>query len=90
MGAATVATIRQNARAEGCSMWDSTKQIIAQNELPTRAHNAIDSYVKLINRLDEETSEALLHDMVDLVIQQSGLIQHHLKEKGEKAQTRIV
>ena len=89
VGAATVAKIRQNARAEGCSMWDSTKQIIAQNELPTRAHNAIDSYVKLINRLDEETSEALLHDMVDLVIQQSGLIQHHLKEKGEKAQTRI-
>ena len=89
VGTATVAKIRQNARAEGCSMWDSTKQIIAQNELPTRAHNAIDSYVKLINRLDEETSEALLHDMVDLVIQQSGLIQHHLKEKGEKAQTRI-
>ena len=89
VGAATVTKIRQNARAEGCSMWDSTKQIIAQNELPTRAHNAIDSYVKLINRLDEETSEALLHDMVDLVIQQSGLIQHHLKEKGEKAQTRI-
>ena len=51
-------------------MWDSTQQIITQNELPTRAHNAIDSYVKLINRLDEETSEALLHDMVDLVIQQ--------------------
>ena len=89
VGAATVAKIRQNARAEGCSMWDSTKQIIAQNELPTRAHNAVDSYIKLINRLDEETSEALLHDMVDLVIQQSGLIQHHLKEKGEKAQTRI-
>ena len=27
VGAATVAKIRQNARAEGCSMWDSTNQI---------------------------------------------------------------
>ena len=89
VGAATVAKIRHNARTEGCSMWDSTKQIVAQNELPTRAHNAAESFVKLINRLDEDTSEALLHDMVDHVIQQSGLIQHHLKEKGEKAQTRI-
>jgi DNA helicase-2/ATP-dependent DNA helicase PcrA len=89
VGAATVAKIRQNARAEGCSMWDSTKQIIAHNSLPTRAHNAAESFVNLLNRLDEDTSEALLHDMVDYVIQQSGLIQHHLKEKGEKAQTRI-
>ena len=77
VGAATVAKIRQNARAEGCSMWDSTKQIIAHNSLPTRAHNAAESFVNLINRLDEDTSEALLHDMVDYVIQQSGLIQHH-------------
>ena len=89
VGAATVAKIRQNARAEGCSMWDSTKQILSQNVMPTRAHNAIDSFIGLIDRLDEDTSELSLHEMVDLVIQQSGLVQHHLKEKGEKAQTRI-
>ena len=89
VGAATVAKIRQNARTEGCSMWDSANQIIANDELPARAHNAVDNFLSIINRLDEETSEALLHNMVDLVIQQSGLIQHHLKEKGEKAQTRI-
>ena len=89
VGAATVAKIRQNARTEGCSMWDSTKQIIAHDGLPARAQNAVESFVNLIDRLDEETSDALLHDMVDKVIQQSGLIQHHLKEKGEKAQTRI-
>ena len=89
VGAATVAKIRQNARAEGCSMWDSTNQTLGHSSLPSRAHNAIESFVNLINRLDEETSEIALHEMVDLVIQQSGLVQHHLKEKGEKAQTRI-
>ena len=89
VGAATVAKIRQNARAEGCSMWDSTKQILSQKVMPTRAHNAIESFIGLIDRLDEDTSELSLHEMVDLVIQQSGLVQHHLKEKGEKAQTRI-
>ena len=89
VGAATVAKIREHARDEGCSMWDSTNQIIGHNSLPTRAHNAVEGFVKLINRLDEDTGEMPLHEMVDWVISQSGLIQHHLKEKGEKAQTRI-
>lgn len=89
IGAATVAKIRQHARSEGCSMWDASQQILATNVLPTRAHNAVDSFLKLITRLAEDTAEAHLHELVDHVIQQSGLIQHHLKEKGEKAQTRI-
>jgi DNA helicase-2/ATP-dependent DNA helicase PcrA len=70
-------------------MWDASQQILATNVLPTRAHNAVDSFLKLITRLAEDTAEAHLHELVDHVIQQSGLIQHHLKEKGEKAQTRI-
>ncbi|HBD23623.1 MAG TPA: DNA helicase II, partial [Oceanospirillaceae bacterium] len=89
IGAATVAKIRDHARSEGCSMWDASQQILATNVLPTRAHNAVDSFMKLITRLAEDTAEAHLHELVDHVIQQSGLIQHHLKEKGEKAQTRI-
>ena len=89
IGAATVAKIRQHARSEGCSMWDASQQILATNVFPTRAHNAVDSFLKLITRLAEDTAEAHLHELVDHVIQQSGLIQHHLKEKGEKAQTRI-
>jgi DNA helicase-2/ATP-dependent DNA helicase PcrA len=89
IGAATISHIRQHARAEGCSMWDASQQVLANNGLSTRAHKAVDSFMNLINRLAEDTAEAHLHELVDHVIQQSGLIQHHLKEKGEKAQTRI-
>lgn len=89
IGAATVDKIRQLARAEGCSMWDASRQILNATHLATRAHNAVEGFMNLIERLAEDTAEAHLHELVDHVIQQSGLIQHHLKEKGEKAQTRI-
>ena len=37
----------------------------------------------------QETEDTLLHEQTEHVIQHSGLIEHHKKEKGEKAQSRI-
>ena len=45
--------------------------------------------MSLIERLDRETNGLELHDKVDHVIYQSGLIDFFKKDKGEKGETRV-
>src|SRR5690606_4858689 len=47
------------------------------------------SFVDLVTELEAATQGLALHEIVDQVITQSGLIEHHRKEKGEKGQARI-
>lgn len=89
LGDKTVATIRSYAREHGCSMWQAVCESATQGLLPKRASSAAQGFVDLINTMAEGASELELHEVVDNVIQQSGLIEHHKKEKGEKAQARL-
>jgi DNA helicase-2/ATP-dependent DNA helicase PcrA len=45
--------------------------------------------MELINLLDEYSGSRDLHETMDYIIQQSGLIPHHEKEGGEKARSRV-
>ncbi|OMH27993.1 DNA helicase II [Motiliproteus sp. MSK22-1] len=89
IGTKTVDIVRRHARAEGFSLWEAAHAVIAQKMLPARASNALQAFIDLIERLDEESRNLPLHEQTEHVIRHSGLIEHHLKEKGEKAQTRI-
>ncbi len=57
--------------------------------MAARAANALWKFVELIEQLDEDTRGLPLHEQTEHMIRKSGLIEHHLKEKGEKAQARI-
>jgi DNA helicase-2/ATP-dependent DNA helicase PcrA len=89
IGTRTIEQIREHARAEGVSMWRAANEIIEYGKLAARAGNALQGFLDLINRLDTETRDTELHEQTEHVIAHSGLIQHHEKEKGEKAQSRI-
>ncbi|GGC09948.1 DNA helicase [Marinobacterium zhoushanense] len=89
IGTRTIELIREHARAEGVSMWRAANEIIELGQLAARAGNALQSFLDLVNSLDSATRETELHEQTEHVIQHSGLIQHHEKEKGEKAQSRI-
>lgn len=89
LGDKTVSTIRSYAREQGCSMWQAVCEAATLGILPKRASSAAQGFVDLINTISEGASELELHEVVDNVIQQSGLIDHHKKEKGEKAQARL-
>tara|TARA_R110002095_G_scaffold112154_5_gene98034 strand:+ start:48 stop:2243 length:2196 start_codon:yes stop_codon:yes gene_type:complete len=89
IGVKTVEVVRQRARDEGISLWQSAHEVIALKLLPARASNALQGFIDLIDRLDNETEGVPLHEQTEHVIAHSGLIDHHLKEKGEKAQSRI-
>ncbi|MEH6650267.1 MAG: DNA helicase II [Motiliproteus sp.] len=89
IGPKTVELVRQRARDEGTGLWQAAHEVIELKLLPARASNALRAFVELIDRLDDETEGLPLDEQTEHLIRHSGLVDHHLKEKGEKAQSRL-
>jgi DNA helicase II / ATP-dependent DNA helicase PcrA len=88
IGAKTMDLVRDNARANTTSLWNSAIAC-AQSALPQRAALALQSFMEIIDKLGREVAGSELHEQVDHVIQMSGLIEHYKKEKGERGEGRI-
>ena len=80
IGAKSVDTLRDAARAAGTSLWAAAVE---------RPSPALAIFLNLIDRLDQEIGGLELHEQVDHVIQMSGLIEHYRKEKGDRGEGRI-
>ncbi len=89
IGGKTIEEVRLHARTEGVSMWRAANEVIELNKLTARAANALQQFLDLVNKMDQDTEGTDLNEQTEHVVQQSGLIEHYLKEKGEKAQARI-
>jgi DNA helicase II / ATP-dependent DNA helicase PcrA len=90
IGARTLDTIRETARAAGSSLWAATSATVAASESALgRAAAALRSFQQLIERLALEIAELPLHEQIDLVIQQSGLLEHHQKDKADRGEARV-
>jgi len=89
IGGKTVDQIRNTARTMDVSMWQAASAMIDSNEMTARAKNALAGFLKLIQSLDDAVKKLPLHEQVEHVIHQSGLIEHYGKEKGEKAEARV-
>ncbi len=89
IGNRTVEMLREYARDHQLSLWQSALGMIQNGTLSARAGNALRGFLSLVEDLAEQCRELTLDEQVDLVIDKSGLIAFHQKEKGEKAQARI-
>ncbi len=89
LGAKTLDSIRQIARAEGCSMWQAAVKVVEESLLPARAVLNVTGFMALINAMEDQVYGRELYEFTEYVVKQSGLVQHHEKEGGEKARTRI-
>lgn len=89
IGAKSLDSIRQIARAEGCSMWQAGVKAVQESLLPARAVMNVSGFMELINAMEDQLFGKELYEFTEYVVKQSGLIQHHEKEGGEKARTRI-
>jgi DNA helicase-2/ATP-dependent DNA helicase PcrA len=88
IGAKTLDTVRELARANGTSLWHAA--VVAQGEgLPQRAALALQAFLELIERTAREVAGLELADQVDRVIQSSGLIEHFKKERGDRGEGRV-
>jgi DNA helicase II / ATP-dependent DNA helicase PcrA len=89
IGNVTLEALRSLARNEGSSLWDAARKSVTEGLLPARALPSVQGFMELINALDVYGGNHELHETMDYLIQQSGLIQHHEKEGGEKARSRL-
>src|SRR5690606_10260124 len=88
IGARTLAVLREYARANATSMWRAAGALTTDGP-SARAAQALHASLALIEALDRDTAGLELHEQVDHVIQASGLIEHHGKEKGERGEARV-
>jgi DNA helicase-2/ATP-dependent DNA helicase PcrA len=88
IGATTVGTIRDYARANAMSLWDAARAL-AGGHLAGRAANAVQAFLVLVESMTRDIESLELHEKVDHVINRSGLTDHYRKEPKEKAETRI-
>ncbi len=88
IGAKTVSQLREYAAANAQPLWDAARSG-AGGALSSRATTAVQRFLLLLEQLDKDTTDLDLGDTVDHVLQHSGLLEHHRKDRGEQAETRV-
>jgi DNA helicase-2/ATP-dependent DNA helicase PcrA len=81
--------LRTHARGNKISLWQAAHDVIASQQLTSRAQSAIQLFLDLINSLKKDAVDMVLPELTEHVLHKSGLREHFRQEKGEKAQTRI-
>jgi len=89
IGGRTMETVRSVARDDSISLWKACVKCVNDSILTSRASNAVLAFMELIDSLNDGCDELELHEKVEHIINNTGLIQHHEKEGGEKARARI-
>jgi DNA helicase-2/ATP-dependent DNA helicase PcrA len=89
IGAKTVDTVREFAKAHQKSMWESTQSLLGEPAAGARANASLKGFVALIDKLAHDTAALTLGEQVEVTLRTSGLIEHYQKEKGEKAESRV-
>ena len=89
IGGKTAESIRELARERQVSLWQAMQCAAEEKLLTKRALGALEGFQVLINELDSGTEELDLQELVEHVIEVSGLLDFHAREKGERGQARI-
>lgn len=89
IGDRTIESLRAESKQNNCSLWTSAQRLLEKQFFTSRAANALVHFIKIIETLAEDTKQLELHEQVEHVIHNSGLIEHFRKEKGEKGLARI-
>ena len=88
IGNRTMEVLRACAAERGCSLWQAAQSLTRDNALSARAASSVGGFLSLIEHLEENIAGLELHEQVDAVIDASGLLEFHKRDKGDRAQTR--
>lgn len=88
IGDKTVEAIRQQARAREVSMWQACRQGLADGSFSGRVAGKVAAFTQLIDDLAAATAEMSLFELADHVIEGSGLLEFHARERGERGLAR--
>jgi DNA helicase II / ATP-dependent DNA helicase PcrA len=88
IGNTTLDKVREHAQAQQISLWEATGQVLAQKSFAARAHSALDAFVELIEELSLQITDQNLPTQIGIMLDVSTLLEHHKKDRGERAQAR--
>lgn len=88
LGPKSVEQIRQYARENQITLWESAKHVVDNLVLAPKATMSLGAFLGLIKHGFEEFHELPLSEQIQLTIESAGLDQLYAKEKGEKALAR--
>ena len=89
IGARTLEVIREHARAGAVSMWQAAIQVLEKGALPARSGEAVGGFLKGIDAMADDSLDRPLAELTERILDQSGLMAHHAKDKSERAQGRV-
>ena len=96
VGARSLDILRERARGAGSSLWEAAAAALGSGDanvtigeaLGPRAAPAVRSFMQLIERLAHEIRDLPLHEQVDHILINSGLLEHHKKDKADRGEAR--
>lgn len=88
LGEKSMGLIRERARDEGYSLWRACAHLLEQGALKGKAKSSMAQFMDFIEVLSSQAHELSLHDLCETVVKDSGLLDYHASEKGEKGQAR--
>jgi DNA helicase-2/ATP-dependent DNA helicase PcrA len=80
IGARSLEQLREHARAQGASLWSAAGAV---------GNSAVQGFVQLIEQLARDVESLELHEQVDHVINNSGLIEHFRRDKADRGEARL-
>jgi ATP-dependent DNA helicase UvrD/PcrA len=83
IGDRTIEILRAEARTAGIALWRAALSVIDSPQ-GGRTASALRGFHALIDRLAQETAGLGLHEQIDHVLKESGLIEHHGREKSSR------
>lgn len=88
IGDKTVEAIRQQARTREVTMWQACVRGLVEGSFPARVAGKVAGFIQLIDDLASATQDMALHELADHVIEASGLLEFHSRERGERGLAR--
>ena len=83
IGLSTIEKIRSYANENQTNLFQSSIAIV--DSLPSRAANALQSFIHLIEEISDNSKNLILDEKVDSILLQSGLMSHYANDKSDKA-----
>ena len=83
IGLSTIEKIRSYANENQTNLFQSSIAIV--DTLPSRAANALQGFIHLIEAISDSSKNLILSEKVDSILLQSGLMSHYANDKSDKA-----
>ena len=86
IGAKTLDSVREHARAKNISLWKAAESISKDNL--KKSSRALSHFIETVSQLKTDTENKGLGEIFDEIINTTGLKDFHAKEPGEKGRSR--